>query len=195
MSETTQVYMLEEHHRDWTTNTRSAEIGDLLVIARIEPDCDVTPPWERDCGHGPVSDWVRRAKLAGELELCRDRWNARYYDIAAATLIARRDGWDAPGAPDRETPRQKAARAARHDFDVLRQWCADLWCYVGVVLSVQHVPSGVMLDNHAASLWGIEWNYPGSDNSYAWSCADEMVSEALQVGKAVLEKVRTRSDA
>lgn len=50
-------------------------------------------PWEREEGHGPVSDWTSRAKRAGELELCRDGQFRRYYDFAEACKLARRDGW------------------------------------------------------------------------------------------------------
>lgn len=46
-------------------------------------------------------------------------------------------------------------------LEARRAWFANEWHYVGVVLSVWRV--GVMLDGHAASLWGIECNYPGSE--------------------------------
>lgn len=58
-----------------------------------------------------------------------------------------------------------------------RAWFDNEWHYCGVVLSVTR--DGVMLDEHAASLWGIECNYPGSDNSYLNSVANELLPEAL----------------
>lgn len=30
-----------------------------------------------------------------------------------------------------ETPKQRAAKAARADYERLRQYCTDLWIYVG----------------------------------------------------------------
>lgn len=62
-------------------------------------DNDATPPWEREDGHGPVSDWRhaghdgRMFKAPGELVLCTDRYAYRVYDFAEACKIALRDGW------------------------------------------------------------------------------------------------------
>lgn len=57
-------------------------------------------PWEREDGHGPVSDWHNAenysghiSKAPGERILCRDRSQVRTYDFAEACRIARRDGW------------------------------------------------------------------------------------------------------
>lgn len=61
----------------------------------------------------------------------------------------------------------------------------DEWHYCGVVLSVTR--NGVMLDEHAASLWGIECNYPGGDNSYLTVVAQELLPEALKAAQTVLD--------
>lgn len=58
-------------------------------------------PWEREDGHGPVSEWRngrytytgRAHKAPGELVLCSDGNSIRVYDFAEACRIARRDGW------------------------------------------------------------------------------------------------------
>jgi hypothetical protein len=55
-------------------------------------------------------------------------------------------------------------------------WFNGEWFYCGVVLSAYK--NGVLVDDHIASLWGIECNYPGSDNS----CLLEMSNELLQEG-------------
>lgn len=36
-----------------------------------------------------------------------------------------------------------------------------------------------MIDDHAASLWGVEANYPDTDNSYLCEVANELLPEAL----------------
>ena len=59
----------------------------------IEDDQDSGTPWDREDGHGPVSDWTTRDKQAGELVLHSGRSHKRYYDFAEACKIARRDGW------------------------------------------------------------------------------------------------------
>jgi len=52
----------------------------------------------------------------------------------------------------------------------------------GVILSV--AIDGLTLDDHAASLWGIEANYPDSDNAYLSEAANELLSEAIAEAKA-----------
>lgn len=68
-----------------------------------------------------------------------------------------------------------------------RAWFNDEWHYCGVVLSVSK--RGIALDKHAASLWGIDCNFPGSDNSYLLDVANNLLSEALDVGKATLAEL------
>jgi len=67
-----------------------------------------------------------------------------------------------------------------------KAWFDDEWFYCGVVVSVSK--NSVVLDKHAASLWGIEANYPGqvAGDSYLTTVANELVEEALERGKAVL---------
>ena len=53
----------------------------------------------------------------------------------------------------------------------------DHWFYCGVVISVTR--NGVDISEHAASLWGIECNYPGSNNAYLSEVAIELIDDAL----------------
>ena len=46
-----------------------------------------------------------------------------------------------------------------------------------------------MLDDHAASPWGIEANYPDSDNAYLSKVAEELLPEALDAGRAALARL------
>ncbi len=71
---------------------------------------------------------------------------------------------------------------------ILASWKNDEWFYCGVVLSVSK--NGVMLDKHAASLWGIECNYPNGDkNAYLLEVANDLLSEAIDAGKNTLKKL------
>lgn len=77
------------------------------------------------------------------------------------------------------------------DFDYIKEkdikrWQDDEWFFVGVVVSVSH--GGVVLDKHAASLWGCECNL-GRSNKYLTEVAHELEEEALAVGQAVLSKL------
>ena len=59
-----------------------------------------------------------------------------------------------------------------------RAWFDDEWIYCGIVVSVSR--NGVLIDNHAASLWGIECNYPGGGNAYLLDIANELADEAVE---------------
>ena len=39
------------------------------------------------------------------------------------------------------------------------------------------------------SLWGVEANYPGSDNSYLTEVASELLPEALDIGRASMARI------
>ena len=56
-------------------------------------------------------------------------------------------------------------------------WVNNKWFYCGIVLSA--AKAGVDLDISASS-WGIECNYPGSDNSYLLETANELLEDAIQ---------------
>jgi hypothetical protein len=67
-------------------------------------------------------------------------------------------------------------------------WRNNDWFYCGIVISVSR--NGVELNDHAASLWGIECNYPGSDNAYLSECANELIDDAVEAAREALEKTR-----
>ena len=162
-------------------DTIACDVDGFDCVARIEHDDDTTPPWQRADGHGHVTDWVRRGKNAGERVLFEDRGSFRYYNFAEAVKIAKRDGWGVTGGKrDGETDAQYAARAAEQDYEALRAWCADEWLYVGVVVTVSRED----VELASSSCWGIDCNYPGSDNSYLTEIANEELPQALNEAKA-----------
>ena len=65
---------------------------------------------------------------------------------------------------------------------VMAAWKNGEWYYCGVILSV--AIDGITLDRFAASLWGIEANYPDSDNAYLTEVANELLPEAIAEAKA-----------
>lgn len=157
------------------------KVGKLTVKARIEYDEDMGPPWKEHDGHGPVSEWTSRSKRPGERVLCGD-FHVRFYDVQEAIKIARRDGWDAEPFGT-GTAGERAARAVEADYQRLRAWCYGDWRYVGVVLSVSK--GGIVLDNYAASLWGIE----SDSGEYLTEVANELLPEALEAAQRALELV------
>ncbi len=111
---------------------------ELTFAVKFEHDADAGAPWGNEEGPGPVSDWERRDKRPGELILNSGHHGAkRFYDFAEACRIALREGWDsAPYNEGQESKRQQAAKAARADYEYLREWCAGQWQYVGVIVTL-----------------------------------------------------------
>ena len=86
-----------------------------------------------------------------------------------------------------EVSTRKFNAAHKKASKIMAAWRNDEWFFVGVVLSVEK--NGVMLADHAASLWGVECNYPGANNSYLLQVANELLDEALEHGKGILNKL------
>lgn len=139
--------------------------------ADIVRDDTSREPWSDECGHGPVSEWSTRDKRPGERVLSRDRNSFRYYDFAEAVAIARHDGWDT--APyGQGTPGQRAERAAEADFQRLRAWCNDEWCYVGVAVTL--LTRAGRDSDQWESFWGIESDDPDYHREVAEELADQL---------------------
>jgi len=88
----------------------------------------------------------------------------------AAGFIGAGNGW-----------RERFDTAQARAEAVMEAWRKDEWFYCGIVLSAS--VDGVTLDDHAASLWGIEANYPDSDNAYLAEVANELLPEAIDAAK------------
>lgn len=83
--------------------------------------------------------------------------------------------------------RQRFDAAQARAEAVMQAWRNDEWFYCGIVLSVSR--EGIVLDAHAASLWGIEANYPDSSNYYLNTVANELLPEALDAGRAAIQRL------
>ena len=83
--------------------------------------------------------------------------------------------------------RQRFAEAQAKAEAVMEAWRKGEWFYCGIVLSVER--DGIDLDRHAASLWGVECNYPGTDNSYLTCVANELLPEALDAGRVAAARL------
>ena len=99
-------------------------------------------------------------------------------DPNAAGFIGADNGW-------RKRLDQQQAKAV----SIMDAWLNDEWFYCGIILSVS-IDETIITD-HAASLWGIEANYPDSDNSYLSQVANELLDEALDAAKLERERLCT----
>lgn len=81
-----------------------------------------------------------------------------------------------------------AEKAAKQDYKALESWCRNDWFYGGIVVTVKK--NGITLcDKYKAALWGIEINYPRSDNNRLLETANELANEALAIAKETLAKL------
>lgn len=151
--------------------------GKTFHVKIMDDDC-CEPPWEHCDGHGPVSDWTRRDKKAGEWVLCEDNGLKRYYDFAEAMRMAKEEGWDAkPYGVG--TKGERALRAVTADFEWLRKWCNDDWKYVTlhVTLFGEVDEYGYADVEYEDYLGRVEYDY--SSNGYWLEAAKEMASEIM----------------
>lgn len=128
-------------------------------------------------------------------------------EVDGFTVTARIVADDCPDAPDqrqdgfwpslyKDAPgfigpgngfRQHFAEAQAKAEAVMEAWRKGEWFYCGIVLTVER--DGIELDDHAASLWGVECNYPGIDNSNLTTAANELLPEALDAGRAAASRL------
>ena len=154
----------------YRTETRSH--GTMHFRVEWVYDTDSDAPWDRECGHGEVSDWTTRGKRPGEMVLSEDRRMKRFYDFAQAVKLARRDGWNtAPYIWPTEGARAHAAALA--DFKYLQAWCNDHWHYCGIVVTLLDADGEP--ESVDASLWGIE----SECVDYHQEVIEELITECL----------------
>ena len=154
----------------YRTETRESGTMSFRVEWVYDHDCD--PPWDREDGHGPVSDWEHRSKRPGEMILNSDRGSHRFYNFAEAVKLARKDGWNT--APfDWPTNGARAHAAALADFKYLQAWCNDQWHYCGIVVTLLDADGEP--ESVDASLWGIE----SEGDGYHEEVISELIAECL----------------
>ena len=71
--------------------------------------------------------------------------------------------------------------------EVVQAWKNDEWFYCGIVISVEK--QGIMIDENAASLWGVECNFDGRDNYYLSEVAQYLESEVVIRGKVEMQRM------
>ncbi len=96
-----------------------------------------------------------------------------------------------PGYIGKKSQRTLQRRLA-FEREVMRAWEDDEWFWCGVCLTVEK--AGIQLTgDYAASLWGIDCNYPTRGkrrpNTYLREVANELLSDALAEARAALVKL------
>ena len=117
-----------------------------------------------------------------------------YRDDCSDTPDQRQDGFWPSLDPDDDgfigegkTQAQLTA-AKRRASHVMNEWKNDNWWYVVIAVTVEK--NGILLtDEFGNALWGIECNYPGSDNSYLLQIANELIDEAMNEAREALKNL------
>ena len=115
-------------------------------------------------------------------------WPSLYKDAPGFIGEADQESvWGTDSPPERNGFRQRLAEAQAKAEAVMEAWRKGEWFYCGIVLSIER--DGIELDDHAASLWGVECNYPRTDNSCLTIVANELLPEALNAGRAAASRL------
>lgn len=155
---------------DW----KRFEYNGATYAAKLERDDVAGAPWEGECGHGDVTGWETRDKRPGEMVLSKDRRAKRFYDFAGSVKLAKRDGWNAePYDVPGETKGQRAHKAALADFNRLKAWCDDEWCYVGVIVARVCPCCDEVEEGDTHSLGAVE----SDAGEYLWEVAQELAQD------------------
>lgn len=114
-----------------------------------------------------INGFSFQARIAHDLDYCIDDDDAHSTDQNVT-------GCDAE--------QQEKLSAARDS------WNRNEWFYCGIIISARHIATGAFWD-HVDSLWGIEANYPGSDNTYLNEAASEILTNAIAEVRSKLREL------
>ena len=135
------------------------------------------------CASGP---FTVEAKVV--LDACADAPDQRQ-DGFWPSLYKDAPGFIGPGP----NHRQRFAEAQAKAEAVMEGWRKGDWFHCGIVLSVSL--DGVDLAPQAASLRGLEANYPDTDNRYLAEVANELLPEAIAAARGTLARLAAQAKA
>ena len=147
-------------------NSITCEAGPFTVLAQVVRGGCLDAPEFRGSENGPGERFPEGRQDGFWLSLYADA--PGLMGEAEQELV--RGTNSQPNGPNH---RQRFAGAHAKAKAVIEGWRKGDWFYCGIVLSASL--EGVALVSHAASLWGIEANDPGTDNS----CLAEAANERL----------------
>jgi hypothetical protein len=113
-----------------------------------------------------------------------------YRDDCSDRPDQRQDGfWPSrdPNAAGYVLPGNFEAEQAKAER-VMQAWQNDEWFYCGVAVTVARWDVE-LTGQFANALWGIECNYPDSDNSYLSDVANELLGEAIEQARAKIAQL------
>lgn len=164
--------------------TETREHRGHTITLSWHPDYDMGEPWKEHDGHGIVSGWEHRDKAPGELVLCSDRSAKRFYDYSGTLARARKEGWGlsdegkealARKLGHEPTAKEIRAESVMHDYQYLKDWCEDRWCWVWYRVEIE----GMEYDD---TLGGIDSLSMGEFEAEAFASAQSYIDRELTEG-------------
>ena len=148
-----------------TLEFKNMEVQGLRFSVELTVD-DMGRPWEWSDGHGPVRSAHLGPKKPHERALSK-YW---MYDWKGALELAKKDSWGSSSLPVGLTASQELEHLVQQDFNYLKAWCDDDWCYSCVQVTL------LKDSDYSETLGGVEyWHY--KDNHYADSIASELAED------------------
>lgn len=151
-----------------TLEFKNIEVQGLRFSVEVTQD-DIGRPWEWSDGHGPVRPRHLGPKKPTERALSK-HW---IYDWNGALELAKKDGWGSKVMPLGLTPAQVLEYVVQQDFNYLKAWCEDDWCYSCVAVTL------LKDSNYSDTLGGVEYWF-SKDNAYADSIGVELVESLVK---------------
>ena len=149
----------------------TCEAGPVTVLAQVVID---------DCPDSPEFRGLENAPV--------ERFPEGRQDGFWPSLYIGAPGFIGPGP----NHRQRLTDAQANAEAVMEGWRKGDWFYCGIVLSVSL--EGVDLARAAAALFGVEANYPGTENSYLTDVANELLPEAVAAARETLARLVSHAD-
>ena len=106
------------------------------------------------------------------------------YACEGDTITCEHDGFTLVATIHRDSdaiPETDSAYAL--DKAIVDAWYQDEWFYCGVAVTA-YCDEIKLTGTYEHALWGIECNFPGSDNSYLRDVANDYIPDAIESAKA-----------
>jgi hypothetical protein len=112
-----------------------------------------------------------------------------YLDDDTASPPERGDGfWPSQNPNDTGYVSENFDEAMTRAKEVLKAWETGEWHYYGVAVTVSK--KGIpLIGKYIHALWGIEGNYPGSNNDYLVEVANDILPEAIRTAKDTIKNL------
>lgn len=170
----------------WIETVTTELSGGYWYTVEIRHDDMRGPPDREYDGHGVTVEY----RAVRDMDLDRDAREGCYwdlgdrggdwrYDVRASLARALAEGWDAP--PYRTgTKQEQAWRAIQADYEHLRGYYSEQWCYVGCIVTLYRGHPDDARELSRESCWGFE----STDVAHVTEQARQWLASMLRTARA-----------